>query len=60
MKRIYNAVELWNDVISDRDFVCFSSATNFRSYFDLIMGKFTPDNLRITKFFSLFGDTFSF
>ena len=53
MKRMffYNAVKLWNVVNSNRDFVCFSSAKKFRrSYFDLIMCKFTPDTFRIDSF----------
>ena len=55
MKRMlfYNAVKLWNDVTNDKDFVCFSSAKNFkRRYFDLITCKFTPDSVKITEFFS--------
>lgn len=54
MKRMffYNAVKLWNVVTSNRDFVCFSSAKKFRrSYFDLIMCKFTPDTFRIDRVF---------
>jgi len=54
MKRMffYNAVKLWNDVTSDRDFVCFLSAKDFRrSYFDLIMCKFMPDTFRIDNVF---------
>ena len=54
MKRMFfcNAVKLWNVVTSNRDFVCFSSAKKFRkSYFDLIMCKFTPDTFRIDRVF---------
>ena len=54
MKRMffYDAVKLCNDVTSDRDFICFLTAKDFRrSYFDLIMCKFTPDTFRIDKVF---------
>ena len=54
MKRMffYNAVKLWNIVTSNRDFVCFSCVKKFRrSYFDLIMRKFTPDTFRIDRVF---------
>ena len=55
MKRMffYNAVKLWNVATSNRDFVCFSSAKKFRSYFDLIMSNFTPDTFRIDRVFKL-------
>ena len=36
----------------NKDFVCFSSAKNFkRRYFDLIMCKFTPDSFKIDRVF---------
>ena len=54
MKRMffYNVVKLWNNVTNDKDFVCFSSAKNFkRRYFDLIMCKFMLDSFKIDRVF---------
>lgn len=54
MKRMffYNSVKLRNVVTSNIDFVCFSCVKKFRrSYFDLIVRKFTPDTFRIDRVF---------